>query len=374
MPTVYVGRESYYQEVRIREILRRGLKECGVWENLSGLKVLVKPNLTSPSPPDMARTTHPVVVKALCDLLEESGVKNYSIGESSAVGFSTRDAWEKAGFGSLGNGYNLIDFKGREEIRVLVEGGLFKEIFFFCEAFQYDLLISVAKLKTIFACEVSLTCKNMKGLLPDHEKKRFHRQGIHQGVADLLSILPPAIGIIDGIWGLSLQEKRESGVILVGDNLLGTDAVGAKIMGIEPSKVEHLKKANEMGLGTISIEEIDIRGSDLRELSIEPFQTAAGVGDLKDVYGIKVHAGTTCSGCVGMLKMALRELADSAGVNPDLSIALGTGLDQEEVSRETVVIGNCAAILQDYPGFVPGCPPEKANILKAIKMMQDGKS
>jgi uncharacterized protein (DUF362 family) len=50
-------------------------------------------------------------------------------------------------------------------------------------------------------------------------------------------------------------------LIIAGVDPVAVDAVGALVMGFNPNKIPHIKKASEKGLGTIN--NIDIIGSSL---------------------------------------------------------------------------------------------------------------
>lgn len=367
MSKVWIGQEYSYNVEAIQKALHTGLVSVGVWNRLRDAHILIKPNLTAPVPPHMARTTHPKVVQALCALcLEEAGAAKVTVAESCAVGFDTQKAYEVCGYSQLYPGVSLLDLKGEDTEPRKASGLIMDSIPVYKPVLEADVVFSVAKLKTIFACPVSLTCKNMKGVIPDREKKLFHRLGVHKGIADLLSALPPILPIIDGITGLSLEEKRSSNVLFVGDNPVSTDAVAAEAMGIGAREVQHLQHCAREALGSLDLSSVEITGLSLQDLSLAPFKTAAGIGDISREYPVEVLDGHPCSGCVGALKMALK-----AGMDQDLiggqCLGLGPDLQEKDQQENTIIIGNCSPVGKGSPLFIPGCPPESSEIIRGLR-------
>ncbi len=65
-------------------------------------------------------------------------------------------------------------------------------------------------------------------------------------------------GPIDG------TPKRKD-LIIAGRNPVSTDTVAARIMGINPRSVPHLKKASRRGLGSIS--DVELAGENLEDVA-----------------------------------------------------------------------------------------------------------
>ena len=85
---------------------------------------------------------------------------------------------------------------------------------------------------------VTLTLKNMKGVIPPMEKKAFHQRNLSQGIADLATVISPRLSIVDAIiasdnW-VAGGGLRPMGLILAGDDPVATDAVCCHLMGADP--------------------------------------------------------------------------------------------------------------------------------------------
>ncbi|MBA4357547.1 MAG: hypothetical protein C0405_07460, partial [Desulfovibrio sp.] len=60
----------------------------------------------------------------------------------------------------------------------------------------------------------------------------------------------------------------QAGLIVAGTNLPAVDATCCRLMGIEPERVEYLRRAAELGLGAIGREAITVRGVPLEAAGV----------------------------------------------------------------------------------------------------------
>ncbi|MBN2626960.1 MAG: DUF362 domain-containing protein, partial [Spirochaetales bacterium] len=84
-----------YDRDLILKQLRR-LPELTDFPDVAGKRVLVKPNLLSGSAPEKAVTTHPRILAALIQLLQERGAGKIVVGDSPGIG-AALPAARKAG-------------------------------------------------------------------------------------------------------------------------------------------------------------------------------------------------------------------------------------------------------------------------------------
>ena len=155
---------------------------------LYNMRIGIKPNLVAPMEAYWGGTTHPEVVAGIVEYLQEKGFSNLVIMEGSWVGDKTSESYEVCGFKSLCEKYNVPFLDMQKEKGVPVQcGDMTLNI---CKsALDLDFLINVPVLKG--HCQTKITCalKNMKGLLPNSEKRRFYALGLHDPIAHLG--LPP---------------------------------------------------------------------------------------------------------------------------------------------------------------------------------------
>jgi uncharacterized protein (DUF362 family) len=107
--------------------------------------------------------------------------------------------------------------------------------------------------------------KNLMGIIWD--RRFYHRTDLHQCIADLLTFKKPTLNILDayapmvrnGPRGGSADDLVVMRTLLVSTDIVAIDAAGAKLLNYQPSDVRHIAIAAEMNLGTMDLEQVDIR-------------------------------------------------------------------------------------------------------------------
>ncbi|MCE5213300.1 MAG: DUF362 domain-containing protein [Methanobacterium sp.] len=112
------------------------------------------------------------------------------------------------------------------------------------------------------------------GLIP---KYRHHaHKKIHQVLVDLLTIQQEIhngiFAVMDGCVcgdgaGPRTMNPYQGNIILASADQVAIDAVAAKIMGFNPLDIEYIKLAHDKGLGMGDLDQIDVRGMDVKELN-----------------------------------------------------------------------------------------------------------
>jgi len=241
-----------------------------------GDKVLIKPNFCTAKLSSSGVTTNLKIVDGLIKLVLEVGGSPI-IGEGSIYPLSTSKVFEKLGVYELGTKYgvDVMDLNEDEIAEVSVPNSLILETIRIAKtALTCDKIISVAKLKMHEIVKVSLSLKNMKGVLPGIEKHVTHRKGLEKAIADLCSIIKPTMAVIDGIEGgagaTALMGKPvESNLILAGNDPVAVDAIASYIMGFNTSEIGVLKYASIKGVGTANIQNINVKGEELENLRLK---------------------------------------------------------------------------------------------------------
>ncbi|MCL2402096.1 MAG: DUF362 domain-containing protein, partial [Oscillospiraceae bacterium] len=321
----------------------------------SGMTVAIKPNLVVPSPAITGATTHPEVVEGVIRFLKDFGVRDIKIIESSWVGDSTKRAFEYCGYNELAkkHGIPLVDIKS-DSSEMHRHGEYAIDI---CdEAMNTDFLINIPVLKA--HCQTKMTCcmKNLKGCIPDSEKRRFHTLGIHKPVAVLNALLKTGYCVVDGICGdLSFEEGGnpvESNRIIAGRNPLLVDSYCAELIGYLPDEIGYLAHGKELGLG-----EFYSQGTRVVELNPQnkPVHQAKS-GRVAERFSSAIREDSACSACYSALVYALHRYGEETG-----EISIGQGFEGK--SGRGLGIGRCAA---GFDRNVPGCPPKATDILAEL--------
>jgi uncharacterized protein (DUF362 family) len=124
-----------------------------------------------------------------------------------------------------------------------------------------DVVISLPKLKTHHWTGVTLSLKNMFGILPGicygWPKNELHWRGIHESIVDITASCMPQIAIVDAIVGMEGDgplngTARTVGAVVMGVDLPAVDATCCRLMGIDPYRIPYLALAERKRLGRIS--------------------------------------------------------------------------------------------------------------------------
>lgn len=124
-------------------------------------------------------------------------------------------------------------------------------------------IIGVPKLKRHSSTTVTISLKNMLGVITDEEKGRFHQEGIDQSIADLNSALKPNLAVIDATrvmtkTGPTGGKMVESNTIIASKDPVAADLIAAeKLFALEDASspkdaaeaIVHIQKAAELGIG-----------------------------------------------------------------------------------------------------------------------------
>lgn len=325
-----------------------------------GAEVVLKPNLAVAAPPEQGATTHTSIVEGVIEYLRDHGAARIVIAEGSWVGDSTRRAFRVTGLDRLAEKYGarLADLKEDRTASVETPIGPIQVCRLCLEA---EFLINLPVLKG--HCQTVMTCalKNLKGCLPDGEKRRFHRLGLIQPIAALASALRPDLTLVDSLCGdLNFEDGGNpvpTNRMYLGRDPVQLDAYGCELMGLRPAEVEYLPLAERYGAGRMAWTPADIV-----QLN-QPQPGAAHRADSRQVRQLArpVTQDAACSACCGSLIRALYQYRERTGRAYDRTISIGQGFRGRHPAG--LGIGNCC---RGADRAVPGCPPTAAEILAAL--------
>jgi uncharacterized protein (DUF362 family) len=234
--------------------------------------------------------------------------------------------WDVPALSALGkvefeNTRNLGQGKRYSHLRVPGGGYMYSSFDFNHSYEDTDVMVSMAKLKNHVTAGVTLSMKNLFGLPPNtlygteagKESAIGHRAPMHdpkgfetlkmpgcketglsadptwrvpRATVDICAARPIHLAIIDGIaamsggegpWcGLEKLKATTPGVLVAGFNPVSTDAVGTAVMGYANPRAgrgttpfafcdNHLLMAEQSGLGTADLAQIDVRGTPIEK-------------------------------------------------------------------------------------------------------------
>jgi len=249
--------------------------------------------------------THPEVVGALGKLVLDAGAKELYIVEA-VYQWESYTLW---GYEAVAKrlGATLIDLNDAapypDFATTPVPGGsTFYNAFIFNHILEeVDTFMSVSKMKCHWVAGVTHTMKNLFGLIPhrfyelnagDGYRSALHGpndetagQRVPPIIVDLVRARPLHFGLVDGIrtteagegpWIEGTKPLRP-GVLIAGKDVVATDAVASAAMGFDPMAaagstpfirgLNHLQLARDLGLGTNRLEEIEVLGPSIKDIT-----------------------------------------------------------------------------------------------------------
>ena len=232
-----------------------------------GQTVLVKPNIGWDSTPELGADSHPELVKRVVEMCFAAGAKSVSMFDN------TCDQWQRA-YANSGmekvardTGATLINGKDATLYREveIPNGKKLQKGKVHSLVLDSDVFINVPVLKHHGGTLVTGCMKNLMGIIWD--RGFYHRVDLHQCIADLLTFKRPTLNILDayapmvrnGPRGKSADDLVVMRTLLVSTDIVAIDAAGAKLLNYQPSDIRHIAIAAGMNLGTMDLEQVDVR-------------------------------------------------------------------------------------------------------------------
>jgi len=233
-------------------------------------RVLIKPNCVSPKSPDTGVTTDSRVVEPIIEFLREKGVHDIVIAEGGNPG--TNKAFRITGLRALAarHGVELVNLNKDKWEEYPIPGSVaMHKVKIARTVLESDRIINVPKLKIHHMAQVTLSLKNLMGVVVDKRGKLMHYR-LHEKIVDLASLFRPALNVVDSIVGAEMDEvvgsPVKSNVIIAGVDMVSVDAIGSAVMGLDPSTIKHVQQAAERGLGISSLDHIDVLGDTIESV------------------------------------------------------------------------------------------------------------
>jgi len=249
--------------------------------------VMVKPNVLRGSPPEEAVSTHPAVLKAVIEKLEEMNPADIIVGDNPGMSDygSNEAAFQKSGLlEAAGKYYHNI---GGDVADIEIPSDFYNTVSVSKAILDADIYISLPKFKTHGLTILSGAIKNNYGILPGAQKARGHLLAgnpwqFNELVVDIFGIRIPDLIIVDAILAMEgngpiSTETKHVGKILAADNAVAVDATISRMMGYDPADLRFLQVAKQKSYGDYQAQQIEI------------------IGELESVPGFKLPPADTTS-------------------------------------------------------------------------------
>ena len=236
--------------------------------NLRGKSVLLKPNLVD-FLPGVEINTHPVLVIAAAQCFSRLGARSVTIAEGPGHQRDTLLVLSESGFsGQLKNErIPFVDLNRDGQVRTRLRANYtgLTHLWLPRAVLGADFIVSMPKVKTHHWSGVTLSMKNLFGVVPGAKygwpKNILHWRGIQQSIVDISATVPVRFVIADAIVAMEgngplAGSSRPLGSIVLSDDPVAADATCARLMGFDPDRIAHIREAAKF-LGNASAELID---------------------------------------------------------------------------------------------------------------------
>jgi uncharacterized protein (DUF362 family) len=244
--------EQYSQQ--LDQIIAAGLRLFPI--DVRGKTVVLKPNLVDYIPGN-AINTHPLLVLASAESFRRLGAKSVLVAEGPGHQRDTHLVLSQSGHEQCLKGEKIpfVDLNRDELIRTPLRAGYtgMKALWLPRTVLAADFLVSMPKNKTHHWSGVTLSMKNMFGVVPGARygwpKNILHWKGIQESILDLCATVPVHFVIADGIVAMEGNgplngTPRPMGKIVLADDPVAADAICARLMGFEAGRLVHIREGS----------------------------------------------------------------------------------------------------------------------------------
>lgn len=220
--------------------------------------IAIKPNLCCIKGPETGATTDLRVVEAIIRYLQdEFHVSDISIIESDGTQLLADMAFKLLGYERLCKklGVKLVNLsKSPFSYKTFEKNSVMKKVKVPDIFERVTCLISVPKIKIHTLCSMGGTMKNQYGCNPVPKKTRYHSR-LHECIVDFTAVFKPQLIVVDGIIGMEgcgpvsgIPVKMNT--LIFGKDALAIDHLIARLIGLNPNKIQYLMQAQKRKLGT----------------------------------------------------------------------------------------------------------------------------
>jgi uncharacterized protein (DUF362 family) len=260
-----ISAEEYSE--RLDHVLLSALREFHL--NLRGKSVLLKPNFVEYIA-GVEVNTNPLLVGAAAEAFLKLGAKSVVVGEGPGHQRDTYLLLAESGLAAQlrSQQISFVDLNRDELFKVPMRATYtgVEHLWLPRTVLESDFVVSMPKIKTHHWAGVTLSMKNMFGVVPGTKygwpKNILHWKGIHRSILDICATAPMQFVIADGVIAMEGNgplhgSHRHLGKIVLADDSVAADFTCARLMGINPYAVWHLDRAAHF-LGNGSHNRIDL--------------------------------------------------------------------------------------------------------------------
>ncbi len=255
-------------------MLRAAFEQYGGIEKFiqKGDKVTLKPNIGWDRTPEIAANTNPVLVKEMVKICLNAGAAEVKVFDHCCDEWSR--CYNRSGISQAVKEAGGIMIHGHEESYyqevALPNGKVLKKAKIHKAILESDKWFNIPVLKNHGGARLTISMKNHMGIVWD--RREFHSKGLQNCIADISTLSKSAtLHIVDAYRTMTNngpQGRSEADVILtkalfVSADIVAVDTAAAKFFNqfktIPVESVSHITNGQELGLGTMDIDKLNIK-------------------------------------------------------------------------------------------------------------------
>lgn len=237
-----------------------------------GDRVVIKPNMSFPHPPERGSNTHPEVVTALVAMCKEAGASRVLVLDhplSSAERCLEQSGIRDACRAIEDDMVHAFTSPGSFRDAAILKGEDMKQTQVMRDMLDADVLIAAPTAKSHSSAGVSLSLKGMMGLILDRGVMHW-KHSLDEAIVDLCTLLRADLTVVDSIHVLTTGGPSGPGKVVKADTVIASrDMVAADATCVaafewygrkfQPRQVNHIRRAADRGLGRADIENLRTR-------------------------------------------------------------------------------------------------------------------
>lgn len=250
------------------QMFDKAIESLGGMKNFvkKGQTVVVKPNIGWDTSPQRGANTNPDLVKRIIEQCFGAGAKTVYVFdntcdnwnkcyENSGIQKAVKDAGGKIVPANSESNYQEVNVKNGKKLKKTKVHELI---------LSSDVFINVPVLKGHGSAVITASMKNHMGIVWD--RGFWHRNNLNQCIADFAAYRKPDLNVVDayrvmtkrGPRGVSEEDVVMMKSLILSKDIVAADAAAAKLFGVEPANVPHIKLAHDAGLGTMDLTKLSI--------------------------------------------------------------------------------------------------------------------
>ena len=239
--------------------------------------ICVKPNLNDYRRWETASTTDPYLLDILLDLLKSRYPSaNITVIENDATGTNADNIGEYLGIDKVIEKHKcrFLNVAHGEWVSIDIDGLHFKELDIPSILRACDLFITFPKLKSHVKTKLTCSLKNQMGLFRPKRKIAYHHV-LDDLIVDCNLAMKPNLTIVDanlameGNYGPTYGSPKKLGLLIASRDLVAADSFCARLFGLNPKSIGHIKKSAEKKLGSTSFKVVADFDFDYREYRLK---------------------------------------------------------------------------------------------------------